>query len=250
MRRITSILLLITTSVLPLASHTLMAQSSEADVPNIVKRTQSAAEVLEEIMGAPDQKIPREVLDSAEGVAIVPSMFNAGIAFGGRYGRGVASCRTTSGWSGPAPYLIAGGSWGLQIGAQAVDLVMLVMNENGVLNLLSSKFKIGADASAAAGPVGRHVAGGTDWKMRAQILTYSRARGVFAGVTLNGAVIKQDKDATKILYGRLVPFESILKGVVPAPESTAVLTEALEKYAPVGKNHRAGTTNRREWRDE
>ena len=149
----------------------------------------------------------------------------------------------------PAPYLVAGGSWGLHLGAQAVDLVMLFMNENGGRNLLSSKFKIG-DASAAAGPIGRHVAGGTDWKMRAQILMYSRPRGVFAGVTLNGTVIKQDKDATRTLYGKLVSFEKILKGEISTPESAAALATTLDKYAPTGNNQRAGAANRHEWSEE
>ena len=206
--------------------------AQDADQPDIVKRTQAAAQVLEEIMGTPDQGIPSEILDGAECVAITPSMFKAGIGIGGSYGRGVASCRTPNGWSAPAPYAVAGGSWGLQFGAQAVDVVMLVMNRQGVNNLLSSKFKIGADASAAAGPVGRHVSAGTDWKMRAQVLTYSRARGVFAGATLNGAAIKQDKDSTRILYGRMVPFEDILSGRIANPQGTTSLTEVLERFSP------------------
>src|SRR5437762_1758361 len=179
------------------------------------KRVESAASVLDEIQGAPDQGIPEEVLGSAECVAVVPSLRKGGFVFGGRYGRGVASCRTPKGWSAPAFFTVKGGSFGLQIGGQAVDLVMLVMNQEGMKNLLASKFQIGADASAAAGPVGRHAEGETDWKMRAQILTYSRARGAFAGITLNGASIKQDKDSTREFYGRMVPFRTSLTGEIP-----------------------------------
>jgi len=148
-----------------------------------VKRMDAAATVLDEIMGTPDKGIPEELLDSAKCLAVIPSMVKIGLVFGGRHGRGVATCRTTSGWSAPAPFTVTGGSWGLQIGGEAIDVVMLVMNDQGMEKMLSSKFKIGADACAAAGPVGRHVEGTTDWKMRAEVLTYSRARGAFAGVT-------------------------------------------------------------------
>src|SRR5205823_13960139 len=177
-------------------------------------RLKAAATVLDEIQSAPDQGMPEEVLGSAECVAVVPSMLNGGFIVGARYGRGIASCRTPKGWSAPAFFSVKGGSFGLQIGGQAVDLVMLVMNEQGMRNLLSSKFQLGADASVAAGPVGRHAEGETDWKLRAQVLTYSRARGVFAGLTLNGAVIKQDKDSTRDFYDRMVPFKTSLTGEI------------------------------------
>src|SRR5436309_205511 len=167
------------------------------------KRIESAATVLDEIQAAPDQGIPEEVLGSAECVAVIPTLLKGGFIFGGRYGKGVASCRTPKGWSAPAFFTIGGGSFGLQIGGEAVDLVMLIMNKDGMKNLLSSNFKLGADASAAAGPVGRHASADTDWKMRAQVLTYSRARGAFAGLELSGAVIKQDKDSTRDFYGRI-----------------------------------------------
>jgi len=150
---------------------------------------------------------------------------------GARYGRGVASCRTPKGWSAPAFFMVSGGSVGLQIGGQAVDLVMLIMNKEGMDNLLSSKFQLGADASVAAGPVGRHAEGSTDWKMRAQVLTYSRARGVFAGVTLNGARVTQDKDSTREFYGRMVPFKTALTGTVDAPKGAYPLLETLSKWA-------------------
>ena len=195
-----------------------------------VKRMDAAATVLDEIMGTPDKAIPEELLDSAKCVAVIPSMIKIGFVFGGRHRRGIATCRTKSGWSAPAPFTVTGGSWGLQIGGEAVDVVMLVMNDHGMEKMLSGKFKIGADASAAAGPVGRHVEGETDWKMRAEVLTYSRARGAFAGVTVNGASITQDKDGTRILYRRMIPSAQILKGQVKAPDGSHEFLAAVRKY--------------------
>jgi lipid-binding SYLF domain-containing protein len=210
-----------------LASTTAIAAEDPSEQ---VKRMDAAATVLDEIMGTPDKGIPEELLDSAKCVAVMPSMIKIGFVFGGRHGRGIATFRTSSGWSAPAPFSVTGGSWGLQIGGEAIDVVMLVMNDNGMEKMLSSKFKIGADASAAAGPVGRHVQGETDWKMRAEVLTYSRARGAFAGVTVNGASITQDKDGTRILYGRMIPSAQILKGQVKAPEGSHKFMAAVKKY--------------------
>ncbi|MBA3915304.1 MAG: lipid-binding SYLF domain-containing protein [Acidobacteriales bacterium] len=196
-------------------------------------RLKAAATVLDQIRNAPDQGIPEEVLGSAQCVAVVPSLLNGGFVVGARYGRGVASCRTSKGWSAPAFFVITGGSFGFQIGGQAVDLVMLVMNDQGMQNLLSSKFKIGAGASAAAGPVGRHAAADTDWKMKAQVLSYSRARGIFAGVDLNGAQIKQDKDTTREFYGHMVPFRTSLAGKVTAPSGAYPFLNELAGWAKV-----------------
>ncbi len=194
-------------------------------------RVESAGTILDEIQQAPDNRIPEEVLGSAECVAVVPSLLKGGFVFGGRYGRGVASCRNEKGWSAPAFFTITGGSFGLQIGGQAVDLVMLIMNKNGMNHLLSSQFKLGADASAAAGPVGRHASADTDWKMRAEVLTYSRARGLFAGLELAGAVIKQDKDSTREFYGRMVPFKTSLQGEIAAPKDSYPFLNTLAKWA-------------------
>jgi SH3 domain-containing YSC84-like protein 1 len=194
-------------------------------------RAQAAADVLDEIQGAPDKGIPQEVLGSAECVAVVPSLLKGGFIVGGRFGRGLASCRTPKGWSAPAFFTVKGGSIGFQIGGQAVDLVMLIMNNDGMQHLLSSRFSLGADASVAAGPVGRHAEGNTDWKMRAQVLTYSRARGIFAGVSLAGAVINQDKDSTRDFYGRMVPFKTSLKGEVDPPAGANAFLTALAKWA-------------------
>ncbi len=194
-------------------------------------RVEAAGTVLDEIQAAPDQRIPEEVLASADCVAVVPSLLNGGFVFGGRYGKGVASCRTEKGWSAPAFFVIGGGSFGFQIGGQATDVVMLIMNKNGMNNLLSSKFKLGADASAAAGPVGRHASADTDGKMRAEVLTYSRSRGLFAGLELSGAVIKQDKDSTREFYGRMVPFKTTLKGDIDAPKDAYPFLSTLAKWA-------------------
>jgi lipid-binding SYLF domain-containing protein len=185
--------------------------------------------VLNEIMATPDKGIPSEILGSAKCVAVVPSLLKGGFVVGVMHGRGVTTCRTPSGWSAPAPLTTTGGSFGLQIGGQAVDLIMVIMNDRGMQALLSSKFKLGADASVAAGPVGRHAEGSTDWKMRAEVLTYSRARGLFAGITFNGAVIKQDENATRELYGRMVDFKSILTGSVPTPQAAEPFVAAVRK---------------------
>jgi len=194
-------------------------------------RVDSAATVLNEIMATPDKGIPAEILGSAKCVAVVPSLLKGGFGFGGSHGRGMATCRTADGWSAPAPFSMTGGSFGLQIGLQGVDLVMMVMNDRGMQALLSSRFKLGADASAAAGPVGRHVEGLTDWKLNAEVLTYSRARGLFAGITVNGSVIGQDENATRELYGRMVPFKSILTGSVQTPQAAEAFVAAVRKAA-------------------
>jgi lipid-binding SYLF domain-containing protein len=203
------------------------------------QRVASAATVLDEIMATPDKGIPKEILESAKCVAVVPSMIKGGFIIGARYGKGVATCRSASGWSAPAPLTIAGGSWGLQFGGEAVDLVMLVMNDKGMQNLLASKFKLGAEGSVAAGPVGRQAEANTDWKLRAEVLTYSRSRGVFAGLELNGAVIKQDQDDTRALYGKDVPFRAILSGTVPAPAGTHRFVAVVSKYAAEVKSEKS-----------
>lgn len=212
--------------------------------PDVVKRMNTSAGVLQEIMGTPDKGIPQKILGDAKCIIVVPSMVNIAVGFGGRHGKGVATCRTTNsvgnGWSAPAPITITGGSWGLQLGGQAIDLVMLVMNQRGMDHLLSSKFKIGAEATGAAGPVGRQIEGNTDWKMKAEILTYSRARGLFAGIDLNGASIKQDRDETAVLYGKILPFATILSGKTAAPASSHTFLAMVRKYAEVAEQKKEG----------
>jgi lipid-binding SYLF domain-containing protein len=204
-----------------------MAFASEA----AASRLQDAATVLDEIMATPDKGIPSEILGSAKCIAVVPSLLKGGFVVGAMHGRGMATCRLANGWSAPAPLTTTGGSIGLQIGGQAVDVIMVVMNDRGMQALLTNKFKLGADASVAAGPVGRHAEGSTDWKLRAEVLTYSRARGLFAGISFNGAVIKQDEDATRELYGRMVDFKTILTGSVQTPRNSEAFLAAVNKAA-------------------
>jgi len=182
-------------------------------------RLENSAQVMHEIMNAPDKGIPQEVLEHAKCVAVVPNMLKGGFVLGGSHGKGVATCRTESGWSAPAFFTVGGGSAGFQIGLEGVDLVMIIQNEKGMQRLIASKFQIGADASAAAGPVGRHASADTDWKLATEILTYSRAKGAFAGITLDGVSIRRDDDSTRAVYGRKVSTAAVLSGKVAAPSS-------------------------------
>jgi SH3 domain-containing YSC84-like protein 1 len=204
-----------------------------------VERLQNAGKVLREIMDAPDKGIPEEVLDDAKCIVVVPNLIKAGFIIGGKHGRGVASCRTATGWSAPAFVSVGGGSGGLQIGVEGVDLVMLVMNDKGLQHLLSSKFQISGEGSAAAGPVGRHASAGTDWKMNAELLTYSRSKGVFAGLTLEGAVIEQDADSTTAIYGQDVGFRKLLTGNVKPPADAAPFMSALSMAGHQAAAHEA-----------
>ena len=192
-----------------------------------VARLQSSVDVLQAIMATPDKGIPEEVLSNAKCILVVPDLIKGGFIFGGKHGRGVASCRTNEGWSAPAFVSVGGGSWGLQIGVEGVDLVMLVMNDQGFQHVLSSKFQLSGEGSVAAGPVGRHASAGTDWKMNTEMLTYSRSKGVFAGLTLEGAVVQQDNDSTHAIYGRNMTFRNVLSGKVSAPESAAAFMKAV-----------------------
>jgi lipid-binding SYLF domain-containing protein len=190
-------------------------------------RLEHAGAVLREIMAAPDKGIPEEVIEHAECVAVVPHMIKGGFVFGAEGGRGVATCRTANGWSAPEFFAITGGSWGLQIGVEGVDLVMILQGDTGMHRLLSSKFQIGGDASAAAGPVGRHASADTDWKLNAEILTYSRAKGIFAGLTLTGADVRHDDDSMRAIYGPDVTSSAVLSGAVPPPPGAAPFLDAV-----------------------
>jgi lipid-binding SYLF domain-containing protein len=190
-------------------------------------RLDHAGAVLHEIMSAPDKGIPEEVLEHAKCIAVVPHMLKGGFVFGAENGRGVTTCRTESGWSAPAFFAITGGSWGLQIGVEGVDLVMIIQNDKGMQRLLSSQFQLGADASAAAGPVGRHASANTDWKLETEVLTYSRARGAFAGLTLTGASIRRDDDSTEAIYGHDISTRRILQGDVAVPQEAHAFLDAV-----------------------
>src|ERR1700681_3983011 len=201
-------------SVVGLASFGWAGTAKEDSTDRLTK----ASEVLTQMAQAPDKGIPEEGLGRAKCIAIVPHLVKGGFVFGGKHGRGVATCRTADGWSAPAFISVGGGSWGLQIGVEGVGLSMLVMNDKGMEQLLSSKFQISGEGSAAAGPVGRHASAGTDWKLDTQMLTYSRSKGVFAGLTLEGAVVEQDSDSTISVYGRDASFKAVLQGRVPTPD--------------------------------
>jgi lipid-binding SYLF domain-containing protein len=190
-------------------------------------RLDHAGNVLHEVMAAPDKGIPEEVLEHAKCIAVVPHLLKGGFVFGAENGRGIATCRTADGWSAPAFFTITGGSWGLQIGVEGVDLVMVIQNDRGMQHLINSNFELGADASAAAGPVGRHASANTDWKLETEVLTYSRARGLFAGVTLNGAAIRRDDDSTEAIYGHDVSTRHILQGEVAVPQAAHAFLDAV-----------------------
>src|SRR5271169_109223 len=194
-----------------------------------IDRLDNAGKVLHAIMAAPDSGIPEEVLEHAKCVAVVPHMIKGGFVFGAENGRGVATCRTADGWSAPAFFAITGGSWGLQIGIEGVDLVMIIQNDRGMQRLLSSKFQLGADASAAAGPVGRHATADTDWKLNTEILTYSRAKGAFAGLTLTGADVRRDDSSMVAFYGLNVSTHRVLRGDVATPASAERFIDAVRQ---------------------
>lgn len=193
---------------------TVQAASSRGDLQ---ARIDAAKVVLDQVMGAEDRSIPLNILERATCVGVVPGMIKGAFVFGAQYGQGVVTCRTGHGWSAPVFIRMAGGSWGFQIGGQSTDLVLVAVNERGFQDLLKSKFKIGADASASAGPVGRHGQAATDWKMNAELLTYSRSKGLFAGIDLDGTSVSQNSDDTEIYYHQARTFESILKGGVDVP---------------------------------
>lgn len=221
-------------TIFALLCTVLLSVSAFADKKEEVERARKAAQAFKEIMDAPDQAVPKELLDRAYCVAVFPSVKKGGFVVGGQFGRGLISCRKPgSGWSAPAYFTIGGGSFGLQIGAQAVDLVLLVMNEDGVNGLLKSKFELGAGAAATAGPVGRNTSASTDATLNAQILSYSRSKGLFAGLELKGSVLKEDEGANKDVYGRAVTARDLLEaGTVKSPADVRIYPATLTKFSP------------------
>lgn len=205
---------------------------------DVLNRLSDSGKVLTELTNAADQGIPDTVLASAKCVAIVPDMVKGGFVIGGQHGRGVATCRTANGWTSPAFFTLTGGSWGAQIGGESVDLVMLIMNDQGMNQLLESNWKLGGEGSVAAGPVGREASANTDWKLRSQVLTYSRTRGLFAGLSLNGANVRQDDDSTRNFYGKDYDFRTLLSGKVPAP------SQAQPFLASVRQNFREANASK------
>lgn len=228
-KHVTAMLSLMAALTLAICSTRLVASPAATDTD---KRLDEAARVLSEIMGSPDRGIPQDLLGKAACVVVIPSVKKGAFIVGAKYGRGFIVCRkSASGWSAPAGVRVEGGSVGLQIGGSETDVVMLVMNQGAIDKLLSSKFTIGADASATAGPVGRTAAAATDAQLHAQLLTYSRARGLFAGVSLEGATLRPDDDANKDLYGKEMSNKDIVQGRVRSPAAAAGLLAQLNKYS-------------------
>ena len=201
-------------------------------------RIDAAKDVLDQIMGARDRGIPMNILQQATCVGVVPGMIKGAFVFGGQYGQGVVTCRTGHGWSAPVFIRMAGGSFGFQIGGQSTDLVLVAVNERGFQDLLKNKFKIGGDAAASAGPVGRNGQAATDWKMNAELLTYSRSKGLFAGIDLDGTSVSQNSEDTEIYFGGPHRFESVLKGEVEVPEGAIPFVKDVAHYFVEAKNHR------------
>src|SRR6202453_3298074 len=201
---------------LAMVASSLVAHA-EGDKEKVAQRLNDASAVISQIMATPDKAIPSSILAGASCVVVIPSYKKAAFVVGAQYGQGVATCRTPDGWSAPAFVQLAGGSFGWQIGGQSTDLVLVAMNHNGLEDMLKNKVKLGADAAASAGPVGRNAQAGTDWKLSAEFLTWSRSKGLFAGIDLDGTVLSQNQDATAQLYGNSVEYGAILNGDVPTP---------------------------------
>ncbi len=210
--------------------------SAQAQMKKLTERLTDAAEVIQQIMATPDRSIPESILARASCVVVVPAYKKAAFVFGAQYGQGVATCRTPRGWSAPVFVQLTGGSFGFQIGGQSTDLVLVAMDRHGLQDMLKNKFKLGADASAAAGPVGRNAAAATDWKLNAEFLTYSRSKGLFAGINLSGTVLSQNADDTRTEYGTDIPFEQILKGNVATKGNAQHFVSTVARYFVVSKD--------------
>jgi lipid-binding SYLF domain-containing protein len=209
---------------------------AHAQDTKLTDRLQAATNVINEVMATPDKSIPQSILAGAKCVVVIPSFKKGAFVVGGQYGQGVATCRTPRGWSSPVFVQLAGGSFGFQIGGQATDLILVAMNEDGLQHMLTNKFKIGGDAAASAGPVGRNAQAGTDWKLNAEFLTYSRSKGLFAGIDLDGTVLSQNSDDTRSEYGSDVPFKGVLSGQVVTPVNARPFVHTVAKYFVIAKD--------------
>lgn len=209
---------------------------ADTDKAKLNERLLSARDVVNEVMATPDKGIPQSILAGASCVVVIPSFKKGAFIAGAQYGQGVATCRTPNGWSSPVFVQLAGGSFGFQIGGQSTDLVLVAMNKNGLQDMLKSKFKIGGDAAAAAGPVGRNAQAGTDWKLNAEFLTYSRSKGLFAGIDLDGTVLSQNSDDTRTFYGADIPFETVLHGDRAVPTEAKPFVRTVAKFFIVARN--------------
>ncbi len=224
-----------TISAIALTATSLSAYGA-ADKQKLDGRLTSASQAIVAVMNTPDKAIPQEILSGASCVVVVPHYKKGAFVVGAEYGQGVATCRTAKGWSAPVFVALSGGSFGFQIGGQSTDLILVAMNQNGLQDMLKAKFKIGADAAAAAGPVGRNAKAGTDWKLNAEFLTYSRSKGLFAGIDLDGTVLAQNDGDTKSFYGADIPFETVLKGSQATPTDARPFVRTVAKYFVAAKN--------------
>ena len=216
---------------LAMAASSLSARASDDDKTKLSERMTAASQVIEEIMGTPDKGIPNGILAGAHCVVVIPSYKKGAFVVGAQYGQGVATCRTPSGkWSAPVCVQLTGGSFGFQAGGQATDLVLIAMNQQGLQSMLKNKVKLGADAAASAGPVGRNAEAGTDWKLNAEFLSYSRSKGLFAGIDLDGTVLSQNQEATRVLYGSDIPYKTVLDGNTPTPPEARPFVRTVAKY--------------------
>ena len=213
-----------------------MIPARAADMDKLNERLNGSADVIQEIMATPDKGIPSSILAGAVCVVVIPSYKKGAFVVGAQYGQGVATCKTSRGWSAPVFVKLTGGSVGWQIGGQATDLVLIAMNQKGLQAMLKNKFKIGADAAASAGPVGRNAQAGTDWKLNAEFLTYSRSKGLFAGVSLDGTVLDSNNDDMKLQYGSDLPFSQVLSGSVPVPANARRFVSTVARYFVVAKS--------------
>ena len=210
---------------------------AETDKAKLAERLSDARSVIDEIMATPDKGIPQSILAGASCVVVIPKYKKGAFLVGAQYGQGAATCRTGHGWSAPVFVQLAGGSFGWQIGGQSTDLVLVAMNHDGLEKMLTNKFKLGADAAASAGPVGRNAQAGTDWKLNAEFLTYSRSKGLFAGLDLDGTVLSQNEDDTRTVYGSNVPFKTVLNGDVPTPPAARPFVRTVAKYFVVSRDN-------------
>jgi lipid-binding SYLF domain-containing protein len=217
-------------SVCAVAMSVCVMSAQAQDKGKLDERLASATAVVDEVMSVPDKGIPQSILAGAHCVVVIPSYKKAAFGIGAQYGQGAATCRTPNGWSAPVFVQLAGGSFGFQIGAQGTDLILVAMNHNGLEDMLKNKVKLGGDAAASAGPVGRNAQAGTDWKLNAEFLTYSRSKGLFAGIDLDGTVLSQNTDFTREEYGSDVPFSAVLHGDIPTPENARHFVHTVAKY--------------------
>jgi lipid-binding SYLF domain-containing protein len=220
-----------------LAMMAAVVPAAVAQDAKLTDRMDKAADVINEVMQSPDKGIPQSILAGAHCVVVVPAYKKAAFIIGGQYGQGVATCRTHRGWSAPVFVQLTGGSFGWQIGGQSTDLILVAMNDHGLEHMLSSKFKLGADAAVAAGPVGRNAAADTDISMHAEFLAYSRSRGLFAGIDLTGTVLSQNSDDTRTEYGANIGFEGVLHGQTPTPVDARRFVHTVARYFVVSRDN-------------